>query len=60
MGGSPRRRPFPRGGADLESGLLVWVVFVIARLVGMKGLSWKGIAFVTVLLAGYSTCGSGT
>ena len=44
---------FLAAALTLESGLLVWVVFVIARLVGMKGLSWKGIAFVTVLLAGY-------
>ena len=44
---------FLAAALTIESGLLVWVVFVAARLVGLKGLSWKGIAFVTVLLAGY-------
>jgi hypothetical protein len=37
----------------LESGLLVWVVLVTARLVGMRGVSWRSIATTTALLAVY-------
>ena len=37
----------------LESGLLVWVVILAARLVGLRGVSWKGVALVSVLLGGY-------
>lgn len=37
----------------LESGLIVWVVVVVARVVGLRGVSWKGVAFVTTLLIGY-------
>src|SRR5688500_11176097 len=37
----------------LESGLLVWVVLVAARLVGLRGVSATGIVAVTLLLGGY-------
>jgi len=37
----------------LESGLLVWVVLVVARLVGLRGVSWRSIAVTTALLAAY-------
>ena len=37
----------------LESGLLVWVVAVTAWLLGMRGLSTRGVVAMTVLLAGY-------
>jgi hypothetical protein len=37
----------------LESGLLVWVVAVTAWLLGMRGVSNRGVVAMTVLLAGY-------
>jgi hypothetical protein len=37
----------------LDSGLLVWVVVVAARLVGLRGVSWRGVAMTTALLAAY-------
>jgi hypothetical protein len=37
----------------LESGLLVWVVAVAAWLLGMRGVSTRGVVAMTVLLAGY-------
>ena len=37
----------------LESGLLVWVVAVAAWLLGMRGISTRGVVAMTVLLAGY-------
>jgi hypothetical protein len=37
----------------VESGLLVWVVIAAAWLTGARGISRRGVAFVTVLLAGY-------
>ena len=37
----------------VESGLLVWVVIVAAWLTGARGISRRGVAMVTVLLAGY-------
>jgi hypothetical protein len=37
----------------LESGLLVWVVAIAAALVGMRGISTRGLVAMTVLLAGY-------
>ena len=37
----------------LESGLLVWVVAVTAWLLGMRGISTRGVVAMTVLLAGY-------
>lgn len=37
----------------LESGLLVWVVAVTARVLGMRGISTRGLVLMTCLLAGY-------
>jgi hypothetical protein len=37
----------------LESGLLVWVVIVAARLAGLRGVSTRGVLVVTALVAGY-------
>lgn len=37
----------------LESGLLVWVVLVAARLGGFRGVSTRGVALATLVLAGY-------
>jgi glycosyltransferase involved in cell wall biosynthesis len=37
----------------LESGLLVWVVAMAAALVGMRGISRRGLVAMTILLAGY-------
>ena len=37
----------------LESGLLVWVVLVAAWLAGLRGVSTRGLAIVSLLLAGY-------
>ena len=37
----------------LESGLLVWVVAVSAWVVGWRGISSRGVALMTILLAGY-------
>jgi glycosyltransferase involved in cell wall biosynthesis len=37
----------------LESGLLVWVVALTAWLLGLRGVSTRGVAAMTVLLAGY-------
>ena len=37
----------------LESGLLVWVVAVTAWLIGMRGVSTRGVVAMTGLLAGY-------
>lgn len=44
---------FTAAALTLESGLIVWVVLVAARIVGMRGVSGKGLAVVTILLAGY-------
>jgi len=37
----------------VESGLLVWVVFVAAWMVGARGVSRRGIAIQCLILAGY-------
>jgi len=37
----------------VESGLLVWVVVVAAWLAGARGVSTRGLALITLLLAGY-------
>jgi hypothetical protein len=37
----------------VESGLLIWVIFVGAAIVGAGGVSRPGLAVLTVLLAGY-------
>jgi hypothetical protein len=37
----------------LESGLLVWIVATTAWLLGLRGVSTRGVVAMTVLLAGY-------
>jgi hypothetical protein len=37
----------------VESGVLVWVIFACGYLVGLRGISRRGLLVVTVLLAGY-------
>ena len=44
---------FVAAALTLESGLIVWVVFVVGRFVDLRGVSWRGVAVVTLLLAGY-------
>lgn len=45
---------FVAAALTLESGLLVWVVAVGAWAVGWRGVSIRGLAVMTVLLAAYS------
>ena len=44
---------FAAAALTLESGLIVWVVIAVAWMAGLRGVSWKGLALVTLLLAGY-------
>ncbi|MGE0445493.1 MAG: hypothetical protein AB7P99_09710 [Vicinamibacterales bacterium] len=44
---------FVAAALTLESGLLVWVVLAAAWVIGFRGVSSRGVAAVTVLLAGY-------
>lgn len=44
---------FVAASLTLESGLMVWVVVVAAWASGMRGVSWRGVTAVTVLLVGY-------
>jgi dolichyl-phosphate beta-glucosyltransferase len=44
---------FVAAALTLETGLLVWVVLAAAWFVGMRGVSRRGVAAVTVLLAAY-------
>lgn len=44
---------FAFAALTLESGLLVWVVFVTAWVVGLRGVSWRGLAFATTLVVAY-------
>ena len=44
---------FVTAALTLDSGLLVWVVVISARLVGLRGVSWRGLAVTTGLLAVY-------
>jgi hypothetical protein len=44
---------FIAAASTLESGLLLWVIFVTGYLVGLKGVSRTGLIAVTVLLAAY-------
>ena len=37
----------------LESGVLIWVVIATAWMVGLRGVSTRGLVLVTALLAGY-------
>jgi hypothetical protein len=44
---------FAVAALTLESGLLVWVVLLAAWVSGFRGVSLRGLALVTVLLAAY-------
>jgi hypothetical protein len=44
---------FAFAALTLESGVLIWVVIATAWMVGLRGVSTRGLAIVTVLLAGY-------
>lgn len=44
---------FALASLTLESGLIVWVVCVAARITGLRGVSWRGVALVTIALAAY-------
>jgi hypothetical protein len=44
---------FAAAALTLESGLLVWVVATAAWACGWRGISMRGLAVMTVLLAGY-------
>jgi hypothetical protein len=44
---------FVAASLTVETGLLVWVIFVGAALVGARGVSWPGLAGLVVLLLGY-------
>jgi len=45
---------FAAGALVVESGLLIWVVIVAARLSGMRGISRRGVTIVSVLLCTYA------
>lgn len=44
---------FAVAALTLESGVLIWVVIATAWIVGLRGVSTRGLVFVTALLAGY-------
>jgi hypothetical protein len=44
---------FAFAALTLESGLLIWVVIATAWIVGLRGVSTRGLVLVTALLAGY-------
>jgi len=44
---------FVAASLTVETGLLIWVIFVGAALVGARGVSRAGLAGLAVLLAGY-------
>jgi hypothetical protein len=44
---------FAFAALTLESGILIWVVIATAWIVGLRGVSTRGVALVTALLAGY-------
>jgi hypothetical protein len=44
---------FAFAALTLESGVLIWVVIAAAWIVGLRGVSARGLALVTALLAGY-------
>lgn len=45
---------FAAGALIVESGLLIWVVIVAARLSGMRGISRRGVVIVSLLLCAYA------
>lgn len=44
---------FAVAALTLESGVLIWVVIATAWLVGLRGVSTRGLVLVTALLVGY-------
>jgi hypothetical protein len=44
---------FAVAALTLESGVLIWVVIAAAWMVGLRGVSARGLILVTALLAGY-------
>jgi hypothetical protein len=44
---------FAFAALTLESGVLIWVVIATAWIVGLRGVSTRGLVLVTTLLAGY-------
>jgi hypothetical protein len=44
---------FAFAALTLESGVLIWVVIATAWMVGLRGVSTRGLVLVTALLAGY-------
>lgn len=44
---------FAFAALTVESGLLVWVIFAGAYVVGLRGVSRRGVIVLTVMLAGY-------
>jgi len=44
---------FAVAALTLESGVLIWVVIATAWIVGLRGVSTRGLILVTALLAGY-------
>jgi hypothetical protein len=44
---------FAAAALTLESGVLIWVVIMTAWIVGLRGVSTRGLLLVTALLAGY-------
>jgi len=44
---------FAAAALTLESGLLIWVTIAAAWVVGLRGVSTRGLVLMTVLLAGY-------
>jgi hypothetical protein len=44
---------FTAAALTLESGVLIWVVITTAWVVGLRGVSMRGVVLVTTLLAGY-------
>jgi hypothetical protein len=44
---------FTVAALTLESGLLIWIVAISAWIAGLRGISGRGIGFMTILLAGY-------
>ena len=44
---------FAAAALTLESGVLIWVVIATAWMVGLRGVSSRGLVMVTTLLAGY-------
>ena len=44
---------FTCAALTLESGVLIWIVIATAWILGLRGVSARGLVFLTALLAGY-------